>query len=206
MITAITAITMYSAASRLPSASAGVSGKSSARIAEIVAAQAISDRDLVGGQMPERLVVAVVEAEQLGDEQPQRQERERPRAADRYADRSGGDSRTDQVGERKHATATRIAPPAATATEPPDCVVGRPLDQLGSCEADSAGGTRDHGPRSRLIHGAASGWIEPRPSENQDRPPASGAHRHRSRRAAIGRGPPSPARAPSAASFVARVA
>ena len=36
-------------------------------------------RDLVGGEVPERPVVAVVEAEELGEQRPERQEEEAPR-------------------------------------------------------------------------------------------------------------------------------
>jgi hypothetical protein len=115
MTAAIATITRCSAASRLPSASAGVSGSSRARTADDRGGPGDQGRYLVGGQMAERLVVAVVEAEQLGDEQPERQERERPGAADR--DRDGGrcDRAGDQVGDGQHAAAASIAPPAPAA-------------------------------------------------------------------------------------------
>ena len=70
-------------------------------------------RQLVDGQVADRDVVAVVEADQLRDHDPRRQQDQRPervrrRRGDHQA-RSGGG---DQVGEREHAAAKRVAPEA----------------------------------------------------------------------------------------------
>ena len=72
--------------------------------------------NLVCREMAKGTMIAVVEAEELRDQWPERDEEHRP---ERFGGRHQCDHRRDcpraEVGERKHPATTRITPPAAMA-------------------------------------------------------------------------------------------
>ncbi len=87
--------------------------------------------ELVGGEVPDRPLVAVVEAVELREEDPHRDEERRPdRVHDRPrrqdAERERHDERGRHVGEREHPAEQRVAPGALAAREPRPAVRSAP--------------------------------------------------------------------------------